>query len=615
MATLIPAEFPPLPWGAMPADRSGWEGERAVYDLLRSAPADWTVIHDLNPPAVSHTSPQQIDLLVIVPKKAILVLEVKNGHYELHRGRWRPVNPDEDNHEADPLSQAKVAMDALRAQVEAKFGRNALEARLPYGHVLVLANPESSNPPEGMQAITLERDQSSTRFHDRLDHFADRAFSDRSSAQERRGRPPQPRSKRLQRLLDFLIPDVPVISTAAAALREANAPVEERFAVLLEQQFEGCQSAMDNPRVRFEGAGGTGKTMVAMRLAHLHYEAGARVALVCHNRLLGEWMRQYLREEIASPSDAGGTLTVGRIWNDFARPAIESDSRRVSSFRRELNRASDNDTRYGEIFPRYARQAFRSGGQFDYLIVDEFQDLCREPFLEVLDASLVGGLSGGKWAVFADFDNQALHEAFRTEHRQLEEEGELEANLELYSPDLTKRNLLTNCRNTPAIAEAFSRMSGRDKPEVLQSAWSDVAVVAPRYRYWQEPAHLEDALNEEIAGLVARGWTYDNIVLLSGRRLENQNIDRDRHYGPWLIKDRSQDLNDPDSEPHLRYCTVDSFKGLESEVVILILEGTRSIRQQGVAYVGGSRAKYELITLAHGRTREALGEEDSGPPQ
>ena len=88
-----------------------------------------------------------------------------------------------------------------------------------------------------------------------------------------------------------------------------------------------------------------------------------------------------------------------------------------------------------------------------------------------------------------------------------------------------------------------------------------------------------------------------------------------RHYGPWMIKDRRTNLNEPDSELHLRYCTVDSFKGLESKVVILILGGIDTERGQGVAYVGGSRAKQELITLVHGRTREHLGEEDSGPPR
>ena len=502
MATLIPAEFPPLPWGAMPADQSGWEGERIVYDLLRSAPAEWTVLYDLMPPAVSHTAPQQIDFLVIVPKKAILVLEVKNGIHELREGSWRPVSRDEDNQGTDPLRQARAARDALRAQIATQFGSNAVEYRFPYGNILVLTDPASSNPPEGMQAITLESYQSADLFHARLDYFADRAFGDRAT----HGRVPLPHNKRLNGLLDFLIPSVPAIPTEPPEFREAN-DSEERIVLLSDQQFEGVQSAMDNARIRFEGAAGTGKTVVAIETARRRYEAGERVALVCFNRLLGEWLREYLADEIASPSDAGGTLTVGRIWNDFARPAIESDSRRASSFRREMNRYEfDDDTLYSEIFPRYARQAFRSGGQFDYLIVDEFQDLCREPFLEVLDASLIGGLSGGKWAVFADFRNQALHEAFNKGPRQLEEEGGLEANLEPYCTDATLRNLTLNCRNTPPIAEAFSRMSRRGKPEVSQSAWSGVRVVAPRYRYWQEPAHLEDALDEEVTGLVARGW-------------------------------------------------------------------------------------------------------------
>ena len=46
---------------------------------------------------------------------------------------------------------------------------------------------------------------------------------------------------------------------------------------------------------------------------------------------------------------------------------------------------------------------------FEYLIVDEAQDILSEKYLDILDLLTEGGLAGGHWAFFGDFERQALY--------------------------------------------------------------------------------------------------------------------------------------------------------------------------------------------------------------
>ena len=48
------------------------------------------------------------------------------------------------------------------------------------------------------------------------------------------------------------------------------------------------------------------------------------------------------------------------------------------------------------------------GRLFDYLIVDEAQNLCDEMFLNLQNALLEGGLKDGRWIMFGDFTNQNI---------------------------------------------------------------------------------------------------------------------------------------------------------------------------------------------------------------
>ncbi len=97
------------------------------------------------------------------------------------------------------------------------------------------------------------------------------------------------------------------------------------------------------------------------------------------------------------------------------------------------------------------------GDKFDYLIVDEAQDLITPYYLEVFNSILKGGIKNGKWVMFGDFSNQAIYLNNPKDSIQL---LNLESNFTTFPP------LNINCRNTKEIANQNTLMTGTQLPHL-----------------------------------------------------------------------------------------------------------------------------------------------------
>ena len=83
--------------------------------------------------------------------------------------------------------------------------------------------------------------------------------------------------------------------------------------------------------------------------------------------------------------------------------------------------------------------------RFDFLILDETQDLISDLYLDCLDFLVVGGLKKGCWTFLGDFDNQNLYLP--------QEGGSVEALTKLSDRDVnfSRHVLRMNCRNSRQI--------------------------------------------------------------------------------------------------------------------------------------------------------------------
>ena len=254
-------------------------------------------------------------------------------------------------------------------------------------------------------------------------------------------------------------------------------------------------------------------------------------------------------------------------------------------------------------------------GIFDYLIVDEAQNLCDKVFLKMMDALLKGGLTNGRWTMFGDFTNQDIVSSLPNGIDVLTDFG---LN---WSNDM----LETNCRNTHEISEAVARLVNIESPPM-----SGVHGPLVQIEYFKSLEELGDLLDSLVLNFRDKHFLSRQIIMLSSG--SGDEFDTKRVYGGWKLLNIREETIPPlkskegvlvhdNLSPNdtLRYSDVYDFQGLESDLAILVLPVTdaqvvlaggitlpREKHLNRVLYTGMSRAKTMLTIVAHDSYEETL---------
>ena len=565
MAILIPETIPPdAPYS-----------EQTVFKLLRDDPATdgWMIVHSSEHDTYQGR-PREIDFLILMPGCGIVCLEVKGGGFEVESGRWYSLGSGSSVE--SPISQGRAAMFALKNELERSFWKELSNSPIPIDFAVVFTD---CNWPDDVPRPTR-----AVIDHNELHNLATRlkGIGLRIRSSNRSNNTSASFSAQtMDRLHKRLAPSFTM--ELATAVGPTLDRIDEHLVRLTEEQYAALDLARDNDRSLFKGAAGTGKTMLALQCAR-RAAGNGRVGLFCYNRLLGRWLDQQLRDI--------DCVTVGAFWDDVMQPLILS-SPGSRDFIVESGEASEREL-YEQVYPEYARRALQSiGPQLDALIVDEAQDLCQSPYLELMDMALEGGLTAGRWAMFGDFTNQAIY---------LSQTADPEGNLLRYCEHPARLNLLINCRNTLPIAQDTARLVGSDIPE---TRLRQVHGPRPGYQYWRDTNELSDLLDAEVQRLLAEDVRIGEMVVLATSRLVNTGLDVTRTYGSYPLLDYSRgqwlalSASGADASAHLKFSTAQSFKGMESDVIILILDRLDRPIDGPNAYIGMSRARGVLTVLAN----------------
>ena len=189
---------------------------------------------------------------------------------------------------------------------------------------------------------------------------------------------------------------------------------------------------------------------------------------------------------------------------------------------------------------------------YDYIVIDEFQDLSSKDIFIYLDRILLGGLSGGNWTFLADFEKQVLFQRGGDPYIELSD---------FLSQDPPQKPLRVNCRNTPQVVEMIEEFT---KIDPYYETNRDDVVTKSLIKPYENSSELFENLNKSINNLLQ---TYENkdILLLSPtlngviQKFQETNIS----LSPYN-KDNIQNKSGP------YYSTIKAFKGLEFNVVILV---------------------------------------------
>ncbi|HMK91383.1 MAG TPA: NERD domain-containing protein, partial [Thermoleophilia bacterium] len=458
------------------------EGERLVFETLARASdtEGWVVMHSLDLSHHRRRLAGEIDFLVIVPGKGVLVLEVKGVH-RLRRsdGLWFYGN---DRHPDDrgPFKQASEAMHSLHDQLaRGQYHRRHAETSgadvpghdgdhrkltsIPFWSAVCfpfIEFDERSEEWHPWQVID-RRALSSRPLAALCEHVLDEARRLLTERREPWFRPDlhEPTPAQVDELATILRGDFELFESPKSRSRRLDDEVRR----YTEEQFEALDAVDGNPRIVFDGPAGTGKTLLAVEVARRAAQQGRRVLLLCFNRPLGRW----LQDETADLRPAGPPGATGSPAGPGVVTRTIHEHMRLLAGIEVTEAQRDSSAFWQEELPERAGLALLEAIEraahaeppgvcpdvYDEIVLDEVQDVLRPSYLEFLDLSLRDGLVGGTYRFFGDFGWQRIYDAAALSLDELVGPGGPCAGAVRYE-------LRVNCRNTPRVADLACECGG-----------------------------------------------------------------------------------------------------------------------------------------------------------
>lgn len=541
-------------------------GERELFRRLRDDPdtKDWIVLHSLDLARHVCNVAGEADFVVIVPGQGVVVIEVKSHRTVLVDGDGWHLGHDPVD-QRGPLKQASEAMHSIRKYLldsDKSFGSVVMWSAACFPRCDFRQKSPEWHDWQVIDRSKLTRAPVSRIILGILANGRDLLSSvGLACANEQARHASLERCEALGRLLR---PRFEFAMSPKARRKELDGDLLR----LTEEQFNALDQASLNPRVVFSGPAGAGKTVLAMEALRRAFVSGdaVRPALFCYTKLLGGELSK--KATAAVPGAKVGHIDA---WlSEIAKPLITSADRESPDFFKGLlaSRAVDSLLSDESKAPL-----------FDFLVLDEAQDLLQPHYLDVLDLVLEGGLAGGRWLMFGDFVGQDIFSQGKIG---------LETFISDRCPSAARFLLTTNCRNTKAISEYVVTL-GKLNPPYRKVLRPDDRV-DPELEFWKTGEQQRSQVLDFIQRCLADGFGLADIVLLSPRA--------EGSLGSALAVDPvwSSKVAPWGSRPdRIGYATIQGFKGLEAPVVLVTdFEAMDSGQQQSLFYIGLSRALHRL---------------------
>ena len=177
----------------------------------------------------------------------------------------------------------------------------------------------------------------------------------------------------VSKVLHELAPDFELVPSLGAVLHQ----VEDELIRLTDQQVELLEGLRESPRVVVRGGAGTGKTLVACHEAARLAKAGFNTTYVCYGSRLADTVRTVLEPLGVEVVHAHGLMAslIGEAGLSGSLPDVQTEDL------------------MDIYYPQVALDALSALGRLgavDALVLDEAQDILKEPAVLFFDGLLRG---------------------------------------------------------------------------------------------------------------------------------------------------------------------------------------------------------------------------------
>jgi len=560
-----------------PSGRGGWRAERDLFDALRaSLPDDFFVYRNVHYFDADRHLRGESDFLVLHRELGVLSIECKGkGVRRNSRRIWVRQDGDAEKPIEDPYMQSERNCENLVKKLHGKVAEVLpSHSRLPLIHGHCVAFPRTLvsdlNLHDSPRELTIDAADLGN-LEEKVREIYE--IWQRVARKGRRISEVQPwefkklRKKVFQPQLNFM----PTLG--------GELTINESLLCRLSREQRWVIDALAaNQKMQVKGGAGTGKTILAAELARRLAYQGKRVLFVCYTRRLG-----YQLEKSFEGVDLESGLVDALGFHQLCRRAFkllgwdwavpEEDSEKQSFWRYKVPGALHDAVEAGLL------------GPWDALIVDEGQDF-RSFWWDVLSGAL-NQAEDGRVIVFHDPDQNLFVSS---------DESDAAPPYAAYPVIPLTRNF----RNTKRIAETVKLLcAGAADPH--PGAPLGVEPVVALQATGREFRKQMDSL---IRRLVEREQVRpESIAILTPHTRGNSSLAKVDELGGLAL---SEDFTA--RKGALLHSTISGFKGLESDVIILLDIDPDDIRCGLKArYVAASRAKSFLYVFTFGDWLEGTG--------
>lgn len=553
----------------------GSVAERAVYDAAVSEKifnnSDRYLFHSLSICQTGNLKIKgEIDF-VYLDRECILFFEVKGGEvkYDASTNDWYVMG---GTVKGDPFKQAYDGLFQTRDRLLVKlFGNRQVTGRLIFGIGVMF--PECIKPLQFTSCTVSNMEYDPKLIYDfndtnsdmHLSGFIDRVKKYWAGHAQFRGR--QGISTReLSTIADFFRKNLhfrlPVTNLIEKADKEQQTFTKIQMYSLDTLDYNPGKAGL------IEGGPGTGKTILAFELLRRKSLMGKKVLFLCYNKnlithLKGKLPLLGINTSQVEMRHLHGLLRDGE-YVEGTIPPVHKD---------------DDDYWFVSLplfFLRHLKQEHK--GKFDYVIIDEGQDIMNEYQFEAIGNLLKGGLESGAFTVFLDKTFQNIYNKDADEYFNFLRDA--------YPTMILP--LQVNCRNTPSMIRTAAVQTGLPIMTCLrqQESWRS------QIKYFASDKDRDNQIVEVLMRLEKDGVLREQINILCANSNQVDDVvainTAKFHTGATPLKNK------------IGVMTIHSFKGLENQFILTIAPSIyepNNLQQMHLLYIANTRACAQCIVL------------------